>query len=601
MRSMHLMALSVVGSLVPPACGGTTPGSADTGGIGGAQTSSGGGGGQSSLAGSGGNGGGVASVAGGSGNTGGTSGSTGFAPITGLSLFFSDLTSGSNSGGQSDKGAHVTVFGNGFGDTQGTSMVTIGGGAADNYPIWTNSKITFQLGGGAKTGAIVVHVPGKGDSNALPFTVRAGAIYFVTASGNDSNDGSFANPWKTIPKAKNTILAGDIAYLGKSAGDTLAQTAEDSSSPYRCALGMSTNDGANSGTADAPKALVAYPGASVTIGVVSGVERGILTPAITGTFDYWVISQLSIRGETEAIDLEGGAVGWRIVGNDISCPNGSGQSGCVTGGQGDNTAGLKLFGNVVHDAAANVATITKYYHGIYFGSDHIELGWNTVRDGKTCRAIQFHDSGGPNEFDLLVHDNVIHGTVCDGLNFASVDPSQGAVVAYNNLIYDVGQGPDPVDGSSDYACIYVANITNQGSPGSGNVQLYNNTLYNCGSRGTGSSGAIALASGPVGIQMDDNLIVALSNQGYFSSDTGTSPKIAGSNNLLYGAGTPPFFLAAGISGDPMLVAATSHDFHLTASSPAVDQGRTTSATTDIDGNPRPQGRAFDIGAYELVQ
>jgi hypothetical protein len=480
-------------------------------------------------------------------------------------------------------------------------MVTIGGGAADNYPIWTNSKITFQLGGGAKTGAIVVHVPGKGDSNALPFTVRAGAIYFVTASGNDSNDGSFANPWKTIPKAKNTILAGDIAYLGKSAGDTLAQTAEDSSSPYRCALGMSTNDGANSGTADAPKALVAYPGASVTIGVVSGVERGILTPAITGTFDYWVISQLSIRGETEAIDLEGGAVGWRIVGNDISCPNGSGQSGCVTGGQGDNTAGLKLFGNVVHDAAANVATITKYYHGIYFGSDHIELGWNTVRDGKTCRAIQFHDSGGPNEFDLLVHDNVIHGTVCDGLNFASVDPSQGAVVAYNNLIYDVGQGPDPVDGSSDYACIYVANITNQGSPGSGNVQLYNNTLYNCGSRGTGSSGAIALASGPVGIQMDDNLIVALSNQGYFSSDTGTSPKIAGSNNLLYGAGTPPFFLAAGISGDPMLVAATSHDFHLTASSPAVDQGRTTSATTDIDGNPRPQGRAFDIGAYELVQ
>jgi len=115
---------------------------------------------------------------GGSGNTGGTSGSTGFAPITGLSLFFSDLTSGSNSGGQSDKGAHVTVFGNGFGDTQGTSTVTIGGGAADNYPIWTNSKITFQLGGGAKTGAVVVHVPGKGDSNALPFYRARGRDLF---------------------------------------------------------------------------------------------------------------------------------------------------------------------------------------------------------------------------------------------------------------------------------------------------------------------------------------------------------------------------------------------------------------------------------------
>jgi hypothetical protein len=51
----------------------------------------------------------------------------------------------------------------------------------------------------------------------------------------------------------------------------------------------------------------------------------------------------------------------------------------------------------------------------------------------------------------------------------------------------------------------------------------------------------------------------------------------------------------------MFVATTSHDFHLTSTSPAVDHGKTTSATTDIDGNLRPQGSAFDIGAYELVK
>jgi hypothetical protein len=530
----------------------------------------------------------------------GTGGGSAVAPIAGVAVFFSDITSGPNDGGENAKGAYVTVWGNGFGSAQGSSSVTIGGGAADNYPIWTNTKVTFQLGALSQSGNIVVHVAGQGDSNPLPFTVRAGKIYFVTSSGSDANDGSFTKPWKSIPKAKNTIAPGDIAYLGVKAGDTLSQTTEDSTAPYKCALGMSSNDGANSGTASAPKALVAYPGASATIGAESGLQRGILTPAIAGTFDYWVISQLTIRGQIEAIDLEGGAGGWRIVGNDVSCPNGTGLSGCITGGEGDNTAGLKLFGNVVHGAAANVATVTKYYHGIYFGSDHIELGWNTVRDGKTCRGIQFHDSGGPNEYDLLVHDNVIHGTVCDGLNFATVDPSQGSIVAYNNVIYDVGLGPDPADGSSNYACIYVANITNAGTPGSGNVQLFNNTLYNCGSRGTGASGAIGLGSGPVGIQMDDNLIVATGTEKYISGDSSTSPTITGSNNLLYGAGNAPNYLASSVSADPAFVSASAHDFHVQAKSPAIDQGKATSATTDTEGNPRPTGAAFDIGAYEFT-
>jgi hypothetical protein len=558
----------------------------------------GGGGGQPAT---GGSSGGAAGGGAGGGATGGGGGGPG--PIAGAALYFTDLISGPNQGGQNDKGAFVTVWGNGFGASRGTSTVTIGGGAADNYPVWSSGKITFQLGASAASGNIVVHVAGKADSNGLPFTVRAGNIYFVTATGSDSAAGTFAAPWKTIPNAKNTIAAGDIAYLGVAAGDAVSQTSLDTTSSYKCALGMSANDGGNSGTAAAPKALVAYPGATATVGATSGLERGILTPGISGNFDYWVISQLTLRGETEALDFEGPATGWRVVGNDISCPNGSGMSGCVTGTDTPNTPGnLKFFGNVVHDAAAQVTSVTKYYHGIYFASDHLELGWNTVRDGKTCRAIQFHDSGGPNEFDLVVHDNVIHGTVCDGLNFATVDPSQGAIVAYNNIIYDVGRGPDPSDGSSNYACIYVANITNAGSPGSGEVQLFNNTLYNCGARGGGASGAVAVdPGGPVGAQMDDNLVQALSGESYISGDTGASPAITGSNNLFFGVGAAPAYLTGSVSGDPLLANAAAADFHLTAGSPAVDAGKTTAAASDIEGDPRPQGAAFDIGAYELAR
>jgi len=133
------------------------------------------------------------------------------------------------------------------------------------------------------------------------------------------------------------------------------------------------------------------------------------------------------------------------------------------------------------------------------------------------------------------------------------------------------------------------------------VQLYNNTLYGCGARGGGASGAIAVdPGGPVGVRMDDNLIEALPGGSYVSGDSGDTPAIAGSNNLLDGAGAAPAYLTGSVAGPPLFAGAAAGDFHLTATSPAVDRGKATGATTDADGNPRPQGAAFDIGAYELV-
>src|SRR5207253_2293362 len=45
-------------------------------------------------------------------------------------IFFSDLDSGPNTGGQKNHGAWVTIWGKGFGAERGASTVTIGGGAA---------------------------------------------------------------------------------------------------------------------------------------------------------------------------------------------------------------------------------------------------------------------------------------------------------------------------------------------------------------------------------------------------------------------------------------------------------------------------------------
>src|SRR5208282_6901710 len=101
-------------------------------------------------------------------------------------IFYSDLTSGPNSGGQSNAGAFVTIHGKGFGASRGSSIVTIGGGAAASYQSWSDSLVTFQLGSAAETGNIVVNV-GSVPSNGVPFTVRSGNIHFVSYKGSDSN------------------------------------------------------------------------------------------------------------------------------------------------------------------------------------------------------------------------------------------------------------------------------------------------------------------------------------------------------------------------------------------------------------------------------
>jgi hypothetical protein len=53
-----------------------------------------------------------------------------------------------------------------------------------------------------------------------------------------------------------------------------------------------------------------------------------------------------------------------------------------------------------------------------------------------------------------------------------------------------------------------------------------------------------------------------------------------------------------ISGDPLFVNLALGDLHLESFSPCVDAGTTVSLTVDFDGNARPQGNGFDMGAFE---
>jgi hypothetical protein len=505
-------------------------------------------------------------------------------------IFYTDLQSGPAQGGVSiqgqDGGAFVTISGNGFGDIQASSVVTLSGVPAGRIVSWSTSKIVVQLSRFSKTGQLKVSVPLSGSSNSTPFEIRDGHIFYVSLSGRDTNSGSFASPWATVTRAVQAMRPGDITYVMSG----ITQTTLDS---YHAALSIQ-----RSGTIALPIALVSYPGADPTIGDEKGEEYGVRTPAIrSGPFDNWILAGFRIRGANTSLKLVG-VTHWRIVNNDFSCPSGDGAAGCVEVAASNY---IDFLGNTVHNAGRSGSS--KRYQAVYFGTDsnHIDVGWNRILHNHSCRGLQFHSTpasanSGLNQYDLLIHDNEIADQVCDGINLATIDPSKGPIAVFNNIIHDVGKGPQPPDGLSNYACINSPGIVNHGFPGSGTVEIFNNTLVNCGAYGGATAGAISVGAQSPDLSLRNNIVKQAAGNRYLT--LGTAVKhIRGSNNWWFGSGAGPEVTTANHNEDPGFMP-NSSGFRLSLASPARRAGRACGLNYDFAGAHRDPTGPCSPGAYE---
>jgi hypothetical protein len=540
-------------------------------------------------------------------------------------LFFTDLTNAPNTGGETVSGfsgAYVTLYGNFFGTTQGTSTVTWNSQNCLRVVSWGAGwlwyqKIVVQLGSScaAGSGNFVVTVGGVA-SNGLPFTVNSGKIYFVATTGSDSNAGSFASPWKTIPKAAQTAgaSAGNIVY----AMNGVSQTADDGQT-WDAALTLRAEW--CKGTASQMDAIVAYPGAAVTIGNPTGQSpgNGIRSTDFTASGGAcggnWTFAGINLRGPGPG--GIGGGSNWRFIGDDISNPQSGGSGGGGAAFEFSLATTNKVYGNYLHDL--NLGTTDRLMQGLYPSTDsnHTDIGWNELFNAKGRAGIQIHSSPvssgtGFIMFDILIHDNKIHGTNEEAIIVDTVDPSQGPVLVYNNVIYDYardGQGNGIYQAeSSDFS-------TAHGS-GSGTVEFYNNTIYCAGSDACWGSWWETHNSQPTVDRVRNNILYSTGNQAYWNAGvtnwslqggssqcqaTDTSarcPNFAGSNNVVFGNGAPTYtnILTSNVNADPKFVTPGS-DFHLQSGSPAIGAGVAVSGLTrDIDGRLRPNPPS--AGAYE---
>jgi hypothetical protein len=116
------------------------------------------------------------------------------------------------------------------------------------------------------------------------------------------------------------------------------------------------------------------------------------------------------------------------------------------------------------------------------------------------------------------------------------------------------------------------------------------------------------------MRLRNNIVYQLPGEIYID---GSKAQITGEKNLWFGAGNAPQETQGNVEADPQFVDLGKFDFHLRDASPARDAGVAVLPTspvmgrgarptdsgraTDKDGVVRPQGKAFDLGAYEAAR
>lgn len=485
-------------------------------------------------------------------------------------LFFSDIISGPDKGGKDNNGVFVTVAGKNFGASQGQSYVSIGGGKAAAYPVWSDTKVSFQLGTDAASGNIVITTP-DGNSNPLPFTVRDGNIYFVDiASPNNPGQGTYADPWRSPSSFVSAMRPGSACYIRKG-----TYTGTYASSRGNFDFQGSPPDGQLNNEI----AFIGYPGEDVRIEGSSNFLFGYPK-------DYYVIAGFYLKATAQCIQID--ATHLRVINNMLEGLK-THAYGILHPVSGND---IKIYGNELFGASSG----SKLDHPIYigYGGDNIDIGWNHIHDNNVAEgpAISINtDYAITSHYkfeNVRIHDNIINLTKSSipmrGIGIVATDRGS-SVYIYNNVF--IGGG------SSNTIYQYSANS-----------YVYNNTFYDSEGSSTLLFGRVVDGSNdyrPEIVDVKNNIFYNRSGTGYLSiSDESSMTKVTVSNNNYFGNGSGPAIDTAAVNADPLFANAGASDFHISSASPCKSAGADITAivSLDRDGVSRPQNKLFAIGAYE---
>jgi hypothetical protein len=487
----------------------------------------------------------------------------------------------------------------------------------------------------------------------LPIVSASQTIYYVSPAGNDSNPGTINDPWHTIQKAADTLVAGETVQI-------LPGTYSEKFVPK------------NSGTAEAYITYTAEPGTVVLDGAgvsLSGDIKGDGLVQILGK-RYIKVQNLALRNASvNCVNISDDTSGTRPAYIEISAL--TLQNCNKVGIRARSADHLQLNDNQINhvnyasgigvwtstDVTVDHNTITNahYYHecqGAYdealtiAGTNQFEVMNNTL-DNTEANPAGFCTNAeklGINVKESSQNGRVYHNTVrhmtaasiyVDGWHAgANGTPSLNHIAIYQNQVSDGGGitiGCEQADGIVEYITIHnnlllnttFAGIQVRGAHGDGlrkNITIANNTLYGAlAAGGNGGAGIYVttahLASNngeaPVIIRNNISMFYFLPSGGWVGQIVAGNATIAAlisaDHNLVSGpqncSAEYPACVEVGsrISAAPDSVFSNpaAFDLHLKSGSPAIDAGITLGAVPDdLEGLPRPAGSAYDLGAYE---
>ncbi len=470
--------------------------------------------------------------------------------------------------------------------------------------------------------------------------------YYVATTGNDANPGTLDRPWRTIQKAANTVGAGRTVYVrGGVYHETVTINVSGASGQpivFQSYPGeLAIIDGSSLTPPEGWSALIDIRDKSHL--VIKGFEiRNYKTAQknhmpmgifVTGAGDHIQILNNKVHHiETNFTGRNGGdahgiaVYGTRapqaltnivIDGNEAyALKLGSSESVVVNG----NVDGFQITNNVVHDNN-NIGIDAIGFEGkapdpVYDQARHGLIARNTVYNidsyknpayGTDRSADGIYVDGGTR---LVVERNVTHD--CNiGIELASehAGRSTSFITLRNNFVYHntsmgIAIGGYETQRGSTENCVIVNNTlfhNDYRQEGNGELLVQFDTRHNVIKNNIFYANNVnALIVNPyaenTGNVVDYNLYFA---PGGAANSTWQWKNVTytGFDTYQAQAGND----AHGLFVDPKLVSTSAFDLHLQTSSPVIDRGQTIgeAGDKDIDGQPRVQGAAIDIGADEV--